>query len=546
MKKCNMKAVAVAAALCCGIWGQALAADSSPLTETIKQGTGDMPLTSALANQLTTYVAQYNKSSATDAGRRAISFGVDINENASGTEKSTTQAITVEYAWLEVIKPGSTKFYGKAPAGTTTEAGSGFYTETQAWVMKKAGTTREKMYTLLGRSGSAQISGATDLQNNFDSTLKIVIPEGVDLSGATSAKLYVRLADLKVTLGDPEQFYDFTGGFEDVALLNKTDSDFLDTTAAKLAPRTEAPGGVILSPEGTSTQLNNSTVSTPPALSWIQKPGSGIYNLVGYEDLYPKQGDYDFNDLVVAYSYALGVNSSNNVERISGQAYILGRGSSYTHDWTLTLNLSQFAASIGSSSCETVGYKAYANGTTTSKEPTVDTGGCSITVNNSAGSYYLNWKAFSDTVQLFPATLAPNRPVAAKPINTDNYFVPGVKEPKATFSITFSTPVPLAKFGKEDPWIKITRSDNTTVNVHLSDRDSNNFPFAMLMPTTWKWPIESPNITGGNKIGQAYPDFLEFVNSSGAQKPQWHTNPAAASPTVPTRINTRAQSDWAW
>ncbi|MDP2418515.1 MAG: LruC domain-containing protein, partial [Hydrogenophaga sp.] len=469
---------------------------------------------------------------------RAISFGVDINENASGTEKSTSQAVTVEYAWLEVVKNGETKRYGKAPADTTTETGSDFYTETQAWVMKKTDSSRVKMYTLLGRSGSAQITGATTIQNNFDSTLKIVIPDGVDLSGASSAKLYVRLADLKVTLGDPEQFYDFGGGFEDVALLNETDSTFIDTNATKLAPRAEAPGGVILSPEGTSTQEFSNT-STPPALSWIQKPGSGTYNLVAYEDLYPKQGDYDFNDLVVAYSYALGVNSKNEVEHINGQAYILARGSSFTHDWTLTLNLSQFAASVGSSSCETLGYKAYANGTTTSKEPTVDTGGCSVSVANSAGNYYLNWKPFTDTVKLFPASLADRRQ-AAQPFNTDNYFVPGVKEPKATFSVTFSTPVPLAKFGKEDPWIKITRSDNTTVNVHLSDRDSNNFPFAMLMPTTWKWPIEAPNIPGGNKIGQAYPDFLEFVNSSGTLKTDWHTNP------VSTRINNRAQSAWAW
>lgn len=538
MNKSNMKAVAVAAVVCCGIWGQAWAASSGALTETIKQGTGDMPLLSTQVGVLAEYVAQYNKSSTTDAGRRAIAFGVDINENASGTEKSTTQAVTVEYAWLEVVKNGQTKRYGKAPAGTTTETGSNFYTETQAWVMNKTGTTREKMYTLLGRSGSAQISGATTIQNNFDSTLKIVIPDGVDLTGATTAKLYVRLADLKVTLGDPEQFYDFTGGFEDVALLNKTDSDFLDTNPTKLAPRTEAPGGVILSPEGTSTQQSTS-VSAPPALSWIQKPGSGIYNLVAYEDLYPKQGDYDFNDLVVAYSYALGVNSKNEVERISGQAYILARGSSYTHDWTLTLNLSQFAASVGSSSCETLGYKAYANGTTTSKEPTVDTGGCSVGVNNSFGNYYLNWKPFTDTVKLFPASLADRRQ-PAQPFNTDNYFVPGVKEPKATFSVTFSTPVPLAKFGKEDPWIKITRTDNTTVNVHLSDRDSNNFPFAMLMPTTWKWPIEAPNVSGGNKIGQAYPDFLEFVSSSGQQKTNWHANP------VTVRINNRAQSAWAW
>lgn len=529
MNTFNMKAVAAAIVVCFGIGGPAWAVNSSALKETIKKGEGEMKLSDSQVKDLASYVAEYNKPSPTEPGRRAISFGVDINESANGTEKASSQAVTVEFAWLEVKTKNSTKRYGKAPSDTKTEEDSDFYTETQAWVVKKDSTKRQKMYTLLGRTGSAQITGGSDIQNNYDSTLKIVIPDGVDLSDAIEVELKVLLADLNVKLGDPEQFYDFTGGFEDVALLNETDSKVVDN---KLGPRDSAPG-LILSKEGTNTQTFNNQPA-PVKLSWIQKPGAGNYNIAAYEDLYPRQGDYDFNDLVVAYSYSLGVNSKNEVESMNGQAYILARGAAYTHNWTLTLNLPSAAAALESSSCETVGYKSFANGKTTSRELEVDTGGCTVSVNGNA----LNWQAFTDSVKLFPANLAGQRRVAAQPFFTDNYFVseiePAVKEPKATFSVTFKTPIPLAKFGSEDPWIRVTRSDNSKTDIRLSLRDSNNFPYVMLMPTSWQWPRESTS------IDKAYPEFFEFVKSSGTEKPNWYKN------FVPEHINQRDQSVWAW
>jgi LruC domain-containing protein len=526
MKTFNMKAVAAAIVVCFGFAGPAWAANSGALDDNkIKQGVGDMPLTAEQVKDLASYVAEYNKPSLGEAGRRAISFGVDINESAKGTEKASSQGVTVEFAWLEVTIGGVTKRYGQAPAGISTEVGSDFYTETQAWVSKGTAAERKKMYTLLGRTGSAQITGSANITT--DSTLKIVVPGGVDLSGASKAELKVRLADLNVGLGDPEAFYDYSAGFEDVVLLNEADSNDVDK---HIAPRAEAPN-LILSPYGENTQKFNSTpVST--ALSWIQKPSAGNYNIVAYEDLFPKQGDYDFNDLVVAYSYSLGVNVKGRVEKMSGQAYILARGSQYTHDWTLSMNLP--GADLSSTECETWGYKRFAAGTITSRAIERDTNGCSVSV--SGGT--LNWNAFKDSVKLFPANLAASR-VAAQPFFTDNYFVseiaPAVQEPKATFSVTFETPLPLSAFNNEDPWIQINpRAGYIPPRITLTRKDSNNFPFALQMPNGWQWPKE------GVPMSEAYPEFLNFVKSSGTKNSDWNTSP------ILDKINRRPQNTWAW
>jgi LruC domain-containing protein len=527
MKTFNMKAVAAAIVVCFGFAGPTWAANSGALDDNkIKKGVGDMPLTAEQVKDLASYVAEYNKPSPGEAGHKAISFGVDINESANGTEKASSQGVTVEFAWLEVTHGRVTKRYGKAPAGTSTEKDSDFYTETQAWVSKGKATERNRMYTLLGRTGSAQITGSSKI--SADSTLKIVIPDGVDLSGASKTELKVRLADLNVRLGDPEAFYDYSAGFEDVVLLNEADSNDVDK---HIEPRAEAPN-LILSPYGENTQKFNSTpVST--TLSWIPKPSAGNYNIVAYEDLFPKQGDYDFNDLVVAYSYSLGVNTEGKVEKMSGQAYILARGSQYTHDWTLSMNLP--GAALDSNTCETQGYKSFAAGTTTSRVIEVDTGGCSVSVSGNT----LNWAAFKDSVSLFPASLADNRK-KDQPFFTDNWFVtdkaPAVQEPKATFSVTFKTPLALSAFNNEDPWMKVTRSASESYRpeVRLSMRDTNNFPFAMQMPSGWQWPMERI------PMSDAYPDFLDFVKSSGTKNTDWHTSP------ILDKINRRPQNTWAW
>lgn len=81
------------------------------------------------------------------ADGKTLSFVVDVNENASGLETSRAMGVAIKSAVLQVV----------AASGTSTY--SHFWTETQALIAEKGTSSRKLWYTLLGDSGSNEITG---------------------------------------------------------------------------------------------------------------------------------------------------------------------------------------------------------------------------------------------------------------------------------------------------------------------------------------------------------------------------------------------------
>jgi hypothetical protein len=138
----------------------------------------------------------------------------------------------------------------------------------------------------------------------------------------------------------------------------------------------------------------------------------------------------------------------------------------------------------------------------------------------------VRWAAFQDTVAALPAPGSN----AALPVNT-----PAgsghTRGPKATFSVSFATPVALSAPGAGDPWLLVRSTGQT---VRLADRGPQGHPFAMLMPSAWKVPVERQD------MGLAYPRLSSFIASSGAQDAGWYLQP------VGTLVQPWVASDWAW
>ena len=460
------------------------------LTDAIDKGVGNINL---LKNVSPAALEGFR---AANGGR--LVFGVDINEAANGTEKAASQGVTVADAWLELrMADGSTRIYGRAGA---------FWTETEALLAPAGQTVRKPYYTLLGESGSSRITANSGIQSAFDSTLKIAVPD--DISGVVAATLRIRLLDPNTKLGDPEAFYDFTAGFEDLALLSPQDALYIDTVLpTETSFRTESPA-VELSPEGEATLASlQPPPPEPGVLTWVQQPAAGSYEFAAYEDLFPGRGDFDFNDLVVAYRYQLGINANGLVERIEGVAYLIARGSTYRHDWTLDLPLP--AGAQGAASCSTV-----------------DAAGAPLACSISAADGRVRWVAFNDTVAAFPAPGA----VAASPVNTTagSGFMRG---PKASFSVTLATPVAAPAPGAADPWLFV-RSTGQTIRV--GDRSADGYPFALKLPSDWKLPVERQD------MGLAYPSLATFVSSAGSQSADWVLYPVGAL------VRNWSVTEWAW
>lgn len=447
--------------------------ESLRLTDVIKSnGTGQINLLKDLsASQLEQYRMDNNG---------AIIIGIDINEAANGTEKSTTQAVTIKTLIFNIeLDDGSSYTYQV------------FSTETQVTVAEVNSTERHTYYTALGDAGSNRITSSNSIQNIFDSTIKIDLP--IDLSSAITAEINIILLDTNVSLGDPEAFYDYSNGFEDLAILNQSDSLYLD----QLAPgRDEAPAVELSNPEDETDFDVSSTLFYPSATD---------YYTIAYEDLFPSKGDYDFNDLVIAYKILFHLNSSNKLVKISGESVILAKGASFDHDWNLKIDLPSSAS--GTFTCNI-------------QFPPSDERTPLFQSKSITGS--LNESIFSNTQNLYPH------------FNTfvgENFN----KGARATFSLELDSTVPLTQVSNA-PFDAYLFVHDTQFEIHRSEYqaspesynvtqgktsflDENGFPFAMLLPTLWKFPYENRD------LGEAYPDLIQYLLSGSTNYLDWYNNP---------------------
>lgn len=177
------------------------------LTDTIRKGSG----TINLLNDMTAAELQNYLLSGT------MFLGVDINENASGVESSTSAGIAIKQ--LELILQTSN--------GIMTF--DNFYTNTTAMIIEEGTSEAQNFYTAFGRTGSNNINGSTsgfDI-STFDDVVKI---QNIDLEGVTiqGAQLNMAFLETANNAGVNESFFDFSGGFEDFAVVMESDANLLE------------------------------------------------------------------------------------------------------------------------------------------------------------------------------------------------------------------------------------------------------------------------------------------------------------------------------
>jgi hypothetical protein len=453
---------------------------------------------------------------ADSANGKTLGFVVDVNENASGLETSRAMAVAIKSAVLQVEQNGTRVDYTR------------FWTETQALIAEKGAADRSLWYTLLGDSGSNDITGRKIGSTVYDSTLKFEVTQS--LASATKVTMVIELLTTDSAFGDPENFYDYSGGFEDLALITKDKSKVFDVYVPyhpAVGFRTESPGAT-LSPEGTSTLTvaqgetytdvaTNTTYTIPTDLlgnALIGDLGAAGYQIVAFEDMYPDMGDYDFNDVVVAHRLLNTLDSSGNVVAISGDAYLVARGAGgFNHRWILDIPISQAGVNAGGFICNV---RKNASSAEVSNSNLLNNSDSLACVVETAGQV-IRIIGFRDTLALLP------------PMNTNAGENPSLGSvPHLNFSIALSAPVPVTAVGTSSPLIEISRAltpmsaialGSSVRQVGLASRDPQNKPYAMLIPSDWRVPVE------GTDIGLAYPSFTNFVTSGGSNNGNWYQSP---------------------
>nr|WP_298929756.1 LruC domain-containing protein [uncultured Allomuricauda sp.] len=136
--------------------------------------------------------------------------------------------------------------------------------------------------------------------------------------------------------------------FEDLRRDQNSDDDFNDavfyaranpvesielTNVVALIPANDEDG------DGINDELDDFPFDTNLAFNNFS-PSANLSGVLAFEDLWPSQGDYDFNDLVVSYSYNLITNASNQVARIEGTFTIDNIGGALKNGFGLVLPIS--------------------------------------------------------------------------------------------------------------------------------------------------------------------------------------------------------------
>jgi hypothetical protein len=207
------------------------------LTDTIKSGSGTIDIMQDVTSS--------ELDSALSGG--TLYLGVDLNEDASGLEKSTSQGVAIKEMELVITTTDGTFTFNT------------FYTNTTAMIQEQGSTESSEYHTLFGQTGSSEISSTTegfDLAS-FDDVIEI---QNISYTGEIiDAQLNVTFLDTAKNAGDNESFFDYSAGFEDFAILSSSDAQTLDNANVGLA---EAPttvtytsstpsGGDVAAPSGT-------------------------------------------------------------------------------------------------------------------------------------------------------------------------------------------------------------------------------------------------------------------------------------------------------
>jgi LruC domain-containing protein len=232
----------------------------------------------------------------------------------------------------------------------------------------------------------------------------------------------------------------------------------------------------------------------PTRSAKIKYPTSGYYT-VSFEDLYPKQGDADFNDYSVRVRYEEDLDARGEVVRVRGYYQHVAKGAGYNH--ILRLNL-----------------PGVTNANYSLKRLTADD-----TFEFQANT---NIPQFSG-LEILPKS---NTTISASNTASGQAFVLGKK---AELEVILSQPIAKTTLGAVPYDLYIYVLD-TKQEIHFAGKytktdgtdqylDAKGFPWAVMIPGNWKWPYERTDVRN------SYSKFQSWYESKGTLDLDWYNSP---------------------
>lgn len=323
----------------------------------------------------------------------------------------------------------------------------------------------------------------------------------------------------------------FVAGF-DVITDNEGNAPFFYEAA------TTGPAGYYLT--ATASDLTDMVTSEFSPVVQITNNGSGIVienyypaqgnGTLGFEDLWPSTGDYDFNDLVVDYRFKITTNMNNMVDAVEGLFIIKAFGASYKNGFGF-----QLSGAINAADLTVTGYSLkegyitlMPNGTEAGQmRPTIivfDNAykqmrhpGIGIGVNTDKSAPYVTPDTIRIQIIFTPNTYSFND----LDISNFNPFMIVNQNRGVEVHLPDYPPTSLIDFS-----LLGTKQDNSNPVTGKYFKTKNGLPWAVNIIAQFDYPMEKA------PVNEAYLHFVEWATSEGVLYPDWYEDkPGYRDPT---------------
>lgn len=250
------------------------------------------------------------------------------------------------------------------------------------------------------------------------------------------------------------------------------------------------------------------------------------WSTLAFEDLYPRKGDGDYNDMVVKYHVEENYNPQGELEKVSLKFEPLARGAGYVH----SLNLSLDGELDNSRNVTTVTNEAFAGDaliSVTYSRPdqddktvyNLDKSSDISLFNNTVSSLTRFANVYDRADWVDPKLTAQVDITLANP--ELNLF-----ENRGTDALLWYRPFLTVKNTKQD-------IDLAVINPNDGMIDENGNPFGLMVPVTWEWPLERKSINDAYPYFGEYTDYLNGkIDTLSIEANQWYNYPADAALTI--------------
>ena len=251
-------------------------------------------------------------------------------------------------------------------------------------------------------------------------------------------------------------------------------------------------------------------------------PAAG-YGSLAFEDLWPVQGDYDFNDLMLDYRFTTITNAQNKVAEIQGSFVVRAIGAGFKNGFGFQLpnnNIDENDIFVDGYRIEEGYINLSANGIEEDQnKPTVIVFDNANNILHGSGGFGVN---VDESPYVEPDTLVismiitPNIYIAAEfdLINFNPFLIINKIRGKEVHLANYP-PTNLADvsyFG--------TMDDDSNPTIGRYYKTANNLPWVIKISESYDYTIEKAEITSG------YLKFSNWAASSGLLYPNWYQNDA--------------------